>query len=284
MTDFAVVIPVHDRRTLLGRALASVAAQRTAPAEVIVVDDGSTDGSHEVAEDFGAAVIRQPASGVSAARNRGLEAASAPYVAFLDSDDEWYPEHLSTLATGAGRSSFIATAALATDGALVGSQRRRPLRVTALDRLLYPENPVVTSAVAVDRHLARDAGGFDESMRHSEDLDLWARLLRRAPGLVLPQVTVRYRVHEGQASLDLEAMRAGTAHLLASCSARTRAAVRSRDEWDTLRADGASVSTLLRFAARPRAIRLGALLAHRARGRRIAEGLEARSERHVRPD
>lgn len=267
----AVVIPVHDRADLLETALTSVAAQTLPPAEVIVVDDGSVDDSAAVAERFGATVIRQPQSGVSAARNRGLAASSASYVAFLDSDDEWEPGHLAALAANALDHSIVSTAALSTDGALIGSQSRLPLALVTADRLLWPDNPVVTSAVLVDRALALEAGGFDERLRHSEDLDLWARLLERRPGLVLPDVTVRYRTHPGQTSLDVEAMRSGTGRVLGQVSAATRRAVSVRDRWDTLRASGSpSPVRLAWFAAPTRAIVLMRLLTHRARGRRIA--------------
>lgn len=273
LTPPAVVIPVHDRADLLRLALASVAAQTLLPAEVIVVDDGSTDGSAAVAESFGATVIRQPASGVSAARNRGLRAATAATVAFLDSDDEWEPGHLAALAAGASGNALVSTAALSTDGALIGSQSRRPLVLTAPGRLLWPDNPVVTSAVLVDRALALEVGGFDERLRHSEDVDLWARLLRHGPGLVLPDVTVRYRTHPGQTSLDVEAMRSGASRLLdtGTVAAATARAVAVRDRWDRLRAAGARAPReLMWFAAPERALTMARLLAHRARGRRIA--------------
>ncbi len=274
----AVVIPVHDRAALLELALRSVRSQTLQPAEVIVVDDGSTDGSGDVADRFGCTVVRQSAQGVSAARNAGLAAASARHVAFLDSDDEWEPTHLGQLTAVATGRVLVSSAALSTDGVLIGSQSRRPLVLTSADRLLWPDNPVVTSAVLVDRAAALEVGGFDERLRHSEDLDLWARLLARGPGLVLPEPTVRYRTHPGQVSVDVEAMRSGAGRLLEAglVSASTARAVAVRDRWDRLRAAGSpSPRELLWFAAPRRAGTMAALLAHRARGRRIAVRAQA---------
>src|SRR5438552_16330121 len=89
----SVVVPAHDRAHVIERALRSVAEQRDcAPAELIVVDDGSTDRTAEVAQAHGARVLRHDRNrGVSAARNTGARSASQPWVALLDRDDEWLP-------------------------------------------------------------------------------------------------------------------------------------------------------------------------------------------------
>jgi glycosyltransferase involved in cell wall biosynthesis len=85
----AVVIPAYNRERLVASALESVLAQTRAPAEIIVVDDGSTDDTAAVAQSFGANVLRQSNAGVSAARNAGVRIAGSPWIAFLDSDDLW---------------------------------------------------------------------------------------------------------------------------------------------------------------------------------------------------
>ena len=273
-TDITVVIPVHDRAELLGAALRSVQAQHRAPAEVVVVDDGSTDGSAAVAEQFGCTVIRQEQSGASAARNRGLHAARTARVAFLDSDDEWLPGHLEALARVRATFPLVSTAAVTTAGALVGSQRTRPLRLRSPDRLIWPDNPVVTSAASVDRLVALDAGGFDTTMTYSEDLDLWARLLQLGAGVVLPEVTVRYRVHPGQVSADVEAMRAGAGrlHERGSISDATARRAGARDAWDRRRA-GAGPGALQGLMDPHAAASLVALMVHRIGGRIAAARL-----------
>jgi glycosyltransferase involved in cell wall biosynthesis len=85
----AVVIPAYNRARLVAFAIESVLAQTRAPAEIIVVDDGSTDDTAAVAQSFGATVLRQSNAGVSAARNAGVRIAKSPWIAFLDSDDLW---------------------------------------------------------------------------------------------------------------------------------------------------------------------------------------------------
>ncbi len=95
--DVAVVIPAYNAEKLLPRALRSVLTQTVAPREVLVVDDGSSDGTSDVARSFGAPVrcIRQENAGAAAARNRGIAEATAEWIAFLDADDWWEPERLA---------------------------------------------------------------------------------------------------------------------------------------------------------------------------------------------
>ncbi|MDR7920613.1 glycosyltransferase family A protein [Thermosynechococcus sp. HY213] len=98
----SVVIPLYNKARHIAHTLRSVLQQASPAAEILVVDDGSTDAGAEIVRGFldqGVRLIQQPNQGVSAARNRGLQEASYPYVAFLDADDEWLPEHLSTLQT-----------------------------------------------------------------------------------------------------------------------------------------------------------------------------------------
>ena len=92
-----VVIPAHNAGEHLGRALESVLAQTRPADEILVVDDGSTDNTAEVARSYGSAVtyLYQDQRGAGAARNRGIEAATGDWVAFLDADDEWLPEKLA---------------------------------------------------------------------------------------------------------------------------------------------------------------------------------------------
>ncbi|MBC8164952.1 MAG: glycosyltransferase family 2 protein [Bryobacteraceae bacterium] len=95
----SVIVPLYNKRAWIERALHSIAAQTFTSIEVLVVDDGSTDGSGEVAASYPDSrfrVIRQENAGPGAARNRGLEEARAELVAFLDGDDEWLPDYLET--------------------------------------------------------------------------------------------------------------------------------------------------------------------------------------------
>jgi glycosyltransferase involved in cell wall biosynthesis len=104
----SVVIPAYNRERTVGRAIRSALAQRRPPAEISVFDDGSTDGTAEEIAAHGDQVrhVRQPNAGAAAARNRGVEVAAAPWIAFLDSDDQWFDDHLEKMSA----------AIIATDG------------------------------------------------------------------------------------------------------------------------------------------------------------------------
>jgi len=97
---FSVVIPLYNKRAYIGRAIQSVLDQTYSPDEIIIVDDGSTDGSNSEVEKFESekiCLISQPNSGVGAARNRGVKEAKNDFIAFLDADDEWKIDFLATI-------------------------------------------------------------------------------------------------------------------------------------------------------------------------------------------
>ncbi len=91
-----VIIPAYNAAAYLEEALASVRAQTRSPAEVIVVDNGSTDDSQKIARRAGARVLLLERPNLSAARNEGIRAASQPWIAFLDADDLWHPDKLAS--------------------------------------------------------------------------------------------------------------------------------------------------------------------------------------------
>ncbi len=162
----AVVIPSFRRKQFLARALRSVVAQRGArPVEVIVVDDGSRDGTADVARSFGARVIEKPDNqGRPLARQDGLMGAEgAEWVAMLDDDDEWLPDHLLTLWSKRGGHVIVAGTSLSQGGGRPRSHGATSAAgevVRSPARLMFPENSFTTSAVMVRRDILLAAGGF----------------------------------------------------------------------------------------------------------------------------
>ena len=230
----SVLIPAHNRADAVQGALDSVASQHPRPpAEVIVVDDGSTDSTSEVAEEAGARVARhQRNMGASAARGTGLSIATQPWIALLDSDDRWLPHHLATLWAHRHGHVLVAGSALrchpgSDRGRFHGPPGGRIMVLRTPRFLIFPANFICTSTVLMRRSALEALGGFREDrvldralaeeLDHpvlAEDLDLWIRLLGLGSGLLLPIVTTRYEIHDEQSSGNRGIMQ--EAHLAAA--------------------------------------------------------------------
>lgn len=197
-----MVIPTKDRWPLLSRALDSVLAQEDVAIEVVVVDDGSTDGtSRRLAElrDSRLRLVRNERSrGVASARNLGLAHAGAGWVAFLDDDDIWAPRKLrAELDRAADGASFIYTG-MVVIGDEAGPTQIHPLPPDELRRNLLHDNGVgAPSTVMVRTDLVRRVGGFDERLSALADWDLWIRLIldERATVSACPEPLVAYVLH-----------------------------------------------------------------------------------------
>jgi GT2 family glycosyltransferase len=204
----SVVIPTKDRWPLVSRmALAAALRQEGVALEVIVVDDGSRDETPAglarlAAADVRVRVLRHDRPrGVASARNTGLEAARAPWVAFLDDDDIWSPRKLRLQldAGEAARASFVygGAAAVAEDRSWLYSLE--PTDPAVLASTLLSRNVLWggCSNVVARTQLVRDAGGFDENLFQLADWDLWIRLTQAARVAACPDVVVGCIVHPG---------------------------------------------------------------------------------------
>ena len=177
-----VVIPAHNRAHQLPRCLASVWAQHPrGPKEVIVVDDHSTDDTAAVAASLGARVIRHRENrGAAAARNTAIAAADCEWLAFLDSDDEWLPNHLAHLWEIKGEHALVGGAAYycTSDGIgdrFSGPVSRTPMQFHSPDRLISTLNFFTTSGSMLRRDVALAVGGFGDWWG-VQDFDLWVRV------------------------------------------------------------------------------------------------------------
>jgi glycosyltransferase involved in cell wall biosynthesis len=185
----SVILPVHNRADVLPRAIASVLEQELREFELIIIDDGSTDSSAEVAETFNDRRIRvirlERNRGGNVARNEGVRAAQAPVIAFLDSDDRYLPEKLACVADeferrpeldllvdsfvkiqppGAAKPEVVRKNPVITD--------RKLFRRALFTRLLWKATPAIT----VKRDIAVKAGLFDETLRRLQDFDFLIRV------------------------------------------------------------------------------------------------------------
>ena len=178
-----VVIPVRNGARTILTTLASVVGQTTLPRRIIVVDDGSTDDTANTVASISnklVQLIKTPAIGVSHARNTGIEASRAEFIAFLDADDRWHPDKLRRqLQVFAGNPEvavvYCGYALLRPSGTTVETQGPT-LRGFVFNRLLAGRFGGNSSCIVVRREALLHVGGYDESVSYSEDGDLHLRL------------------------------------------------------------------------------------------------------------
>ncbi|MGN0227068.1 MAG: glycosyltransferase family 2 protein [Paludibacteraceae bacterium] len=185
----SVVIPLYNKAQSVKTTLLSVLAQTYTDYEVIIVDDGSTDGSGAICDEYLQSqitnhkssilkVFHQSNSGVSAARNTGIREAKGEYVAFLDADDCWEPDFLSTMAKliadYPGRSIYGLGCEQLKRGERISQQGDfyRGVSTWSYDTMAF-----TGSSACANKADAVAAGLFDTRMTHGEDLDMWWRLM-----------------------------------------------------------------------------------------------------------
>jgi glycosyltransferase involved in cell wall biosynthesis len=189
MIEFSLVIPVYNRRELLLEALSSVLAQTRLPTEIILVDDGSSDGSAEAARFF----LAEKGGGVSwniltlehsgmagAVRNRGVEAARSEWIAFLDSDDLWEPEKL------ASQEAYIAAhpnvrlvhtrEKWLRGDKIISQKKQKHKREGDIFSDALVKCIIGPSTTVIRKDLWDQTGGFRENIEIAEDYELWLRI------------------------------------------------------------------------------------------------------------
>jgi glycosyltransferase involved in cell wall biosynthesis len=227
----SVIIPTHNRAEWLPACVDSVRASQTSDVEIIVVDDGSTDGTDRVVPGIGADVryIWQTNAGPAAARNRGAREARGRYLAFLDSDDRWLPEAPQRLiefmelnpelAVGFGdvlvgnsRDGYKSKFALPDHDEfweLPHQQDRGSFRVPEMRPFFHCMvrcNQVHISAAIARKSAFEAVGGYDEALRGAADWDLWLRLAARFPFVFSSSAVSTYEKHVGNMSRDSDHM------------------------------------------------------------------------------
>jgi hypothetical protein len=211
----SVIIPVYNREFLVARAIESVLSQTYKKLEVVLVDDGSTDGTGAVLDRYAdryqgkVRVVHQDRSGQVIARNNGIGIATGAYIAFLDSDDTWLPEKL-----GCQIPLFQKDIGLVYAGIFEVGQNGQVLRVVLPEKKmrgyvyhrLLEKNAITGGSVVVTREALDRVGLFDEKLRAAENWDLWIRISKHFLVDFVNEPLVTYFRHKGNMSSDMELM------------------------------------------------------------------------------
>ncbi|MGE5335587.1 MAG: glycosyltransferase family 2 protein [Nitrososphaerota archaeon] len=220
----SVIVPVYNGEKYVAAAIDSVRAQTCDEWELVVVDDGSTDGTAAVlarhARDPRIRVCHQENQGLAASRNRGLALSKGEHVAFLDADDLWVCSYLTRMvraltANPSAVAAFAGWQYVDENGAplpqtiIPSDTQARRLR----NELLW-RNALVPSGVVMRRAAITACQGFDTQFLWSEDWDLWLRLLALGPFVAVPERLVWYRTHDKNMSDDIASMEAGALQVL----------------------------------------------------------------------
>jgi glycosyltransferase involved in cell wall biosynthesis len=195
LPSVSVVIPTYNRAQIVAEAVESALAQTVSPLEVIVVDDGSSDGTRQRLASFGDRIvyIKQENQGVSAARNTGVRAARGDLIAFLDSDDVWHPRKLEIQLHYLQQhpETPLVGAATFTDASrkwpVLPDPASLPAQPVVLENIIF-QSPFPTSTVIVQKHCFDAVGYFDTGLRNAEDRDLYIRMASRYPMVKLGAV------------------------------------------------------------------------------------------------
>lgn len=214
----SILIPTHNRRDPLQKAIASVRSQTFTNWELIVIDDGSTDDTiawwnkQNFAQDAAQPLrlVRQDHHGVSAARNHGLEIARGEWIALLDSDDEWLPEKLERQLQCAAKSDtplIHGEEIWIRNGMRVNPKKKHWKSGGRIFKNCLPLCCVSPSAAMIRRSLLQELGGFREDFPVCEDYEMWLRICSRYEvGFVSEPVIIKYGGHADQLSRRYFAM------------------------------------------------------------------------------
>ena len=205
--NISVIIPTYNRAHLLSRAVQSVLNQTMPAHEIIIVDDGSTDNTAElINQQFSQCrYIQQPNMGVSAARNRGIEAATGDWLAFLDSDDEWLPGKLQAQVDLLQKHPEIRICHTEEiwirNGKRVNQMKKHAKSGGFIFQNCLPLCVISPSSVMIHRSLFAEVGTFDEGLPACEDYDLWLRICANNPVAFVEQPQIKkYGGHDDQLS------------------------------------------------------------------------------------
>ena len=263
----SVIIPTYNRAHLIGRSIRSVLNQTYQDFELIVVDDGSTDNTEEVVLSFGSEKTRyirhEKNRGAGAARNTGIRVARGEYIAFQDSDDEWYPNRLDEISEFMEDQKDIdfifSYGKIIKKGDIIGNIGRAPwandLSKGELVVRLFSGNFIALQTVVVRKEKVLEVGGFDERLPSAEDYELWLRLLPICSVYFVDKPVYDLHFSEECITADIAGVMRSQVRILIKNRSILKRHVKSRAQYYAVRQR--YISNIFRYAAYDTAKRKG---------------------------
>jgi len=205
--NISVIVPTYNRKNFLKKAIDSVKNQTKPPAEIIIIDDGSNDGTDQmVARDYPELkYFWQGNSGISSARNLGIKNSSGDWIAFLDSDDEWLPKKLEVQSEEIEKNPELCICH-SNEIWIRNGRRVNPKKIHQkfggyIFEKCLPLCVISPSSVIIHRSIFKQYGDFDTSLPACEDYDLWLRICAFLPVLYIDEpLIIKHGGHEDQLS------------------------------------------------------------------------------------
>ena len=213
MMNISVVIPTYNRIELLKRSIDSVINQTIKPSEIIIVDDGSNDGTEAMVKKKydSLKLIKQKNKGVSAARNSGIKASSGEWICFLDSDDEWKNDKLEKQITAVANNSdykfFHSNEIWIKNGKRINQKKKHKKYGGDIFKKCLDMCRISPSSVLIDKNIFEEIGFFNENLVVCEDYELWLRICDKYEVFFIDEPLIfKYGGHQGQLSYSIDSI------------------------------------------------------------------------------
>ena len=211
--NISVVIPSYNRKDFLKRSIDSAINQTKKPLEIIVVDDGSTDGTEAMIKsdyDF-VKFIKQKNKGVSAARNIGIKVSIGEWICFLDSDDEWKKDKLekqiNAMKSNPGYKFFHSNEIWIKNGLRINQKKKHKKYGGDIFDKCLDMCRISPSSVMIDKTVFDEVGNFNEDLVVCEDYELWLRICDKYRVFFIDEpLIIKYGGHQGQLSYSIESI------------------------------------------------------------------------------
>ena len=213
MMNISVVIPTYNRVELLKRSIDSVINQTIKPFEIIIVDDGSDDGTEAMVKKKydSLKLIKQKNKGASAARNTGIKASSGEWICFLDSDDEWKNNKLEKQITFVANNSdykfFHSNEIWIKNGKRINQKKKHKKYGGDIFKKCLDMCRISPSSVLINKNIFEEIGFFNENLVVCEDYELWLRICNQYKVFFIDEpLIIKYGGHQGQLSYSIDSI------------------------------------------------------------------------------